>query len=678
MPDTSLDTRQQNTSNTPDNKVTVTDAQNGNQFLRTLPMDAIEERSFDLNKLFSISQVRESPHPQFDGMGYMKWNETNEMADISFIAPKKNKFDTRVTSGITHEKDSSIVSLLQNFNFETQVTIFYKDRELPELSTSCTAWIRKQRELMHYDEMRPINYRNLIVQGTAFAMVKRIQQWVPNKVISDPNADYTDLDGIEWETMGMRCQFDGPVVDMVDGKKVFLEDFHQNDIRKQVGIYTVNYIPRELIQSIWMHSKRWPMVPKKSAPNGTIGAMITQGSIYSDWFFLTMDFDKIEVIEAIRPFENRYQIYLNGIPMLKPGFPLTAISPSGISPLAKGDIDPMNMCAYSKGIPAKTKMDQALYDALVRISLIKFEQSAFPPTGNNSGRNLSPDIFMPSKITRNLKKEDLSILTDNVGLQPADFQFVNLIKEQINNKSITQMLEEGRPQGPMTLGQYLDMQKRQLIKLGGIFDGVINWEKQISHLILMDCLQNGTQSKKGVTMKDTFEDGTKGLRVLRFNTNNYSHDENGIPATDRLHNEELQYKQETGQDVRYMDLNPDQMREMINNPDYYFYYEIVPVDKNNDKVTQSFFIAMITQAAQLFGINSLKVQNLKQRYAQVMGEQFDDLFLSQDELDMQAQQAAQQQLAAAGGAEGAPGGASPVASGIAMPGGGGKVDSMYQ
>lgn len=675
MADTSIETGQQYSNDLNDNVDVADQTKTGNTFLQSLPSDAISERSFDLNKLFAISQVRESPHPQFDGMGYMKWNETNEMADISFIAPKKNKFDTRVTSGITHEKDSSIVSLIQNFNFETQVSIFYKDRELPELSTSCTAWIRKTRELMHYDEKRPIHYRNLIVQGTAFAMVKHVQEWVPNKVISD--GDYTDLDGISWEVMGMRCQYDGPCCDLVDGKKVFLEDFHQNDVRKQVGIYTVNYIPREIVQSIWMHSPRWAQVPKKAAPNGTIGAMITQGSIYSDWFFLTLDFDKVEVIEAIRPFENRYQIYLNGIPMLKAGFPLTAISPSGISPLAKGDIDPMNMCAYSKGIPSKTKMDQALYDALVRIGLIKFEQSAFPPTGNNSGRNLSPDIFMPTKITRNLRKEDLSLLTDNVGLQPADFQFMNMIKEQINNKSVTQMLEEGRPTGPMTLGQYLDMQKRQLIKLGGIFDGVINWEKQISHLILMDCLQNGTYSKKGVTMKDSFEDGTKGLRVLRFKKQN-----TGTSAD--LHAEEEQYKKETGQDVRFTDLNPDQMRAMINNPDYYFYYEIIPVDKNNDKVTQAFFVAMITQAAQLFGINSLKVQNLKARYAQVMGEQFDDLFLSQDEIDMQAQQAQQQALAAAGGAPNGPGGSapggggSPVASGIAMPTGGAKVGSMYQ
>lgn len=635
-----------------------------------LTEEELTERSFDLNKLFAISQVRESPHPQFDGMGYMKYNETNEMADISYIVPKKNKFDTRVTSGITHEKDSSILSLIENFKFEPQLTIFYKDKEMPELSTSMTAWLRKTRDLDHYDEKRPINYRQLIVQGTAFAQVKHVCKYTPNKVITTDNGDYTDLDGIKWEDMGYRKQFEGTVCDLVDGKKVFLEDFYQQDIRKQVGIYTVEYIPREIVESVWQFSPRWKNVPKKCAPNGTIGAMITQGSIYSDWFFLTLDFDKVEVIQAIRPFENRYQIYLNGIPMLKAGFPLTAVSPSGLSFLAKGDIDPMNMCAYSKGIPAKTKMDQALYDAINRIALIKFEQSAFPPTGNNSGRTLSPDIFMPSKITRNLRKEDLSILTENQGLTPGDFGFMKMVKENLDNKSITALLENGQQQKDMTLGQYLDAQKRQLIKIGGIFDGVINWEKQIAHLTLMDCLYNAPNYKDNIPIKDTFENGSKGTRVLRFKSPNTS-------TPDDLHMEELGYQKETGQDVRYIDMDPHQLRAMVNNPDYYFYWEIVPVDKNNDKITQAFFVQMITQAANLFGIDSLKVQNLKQRYAQVMGEQFDDLFLNQNELEMKQQQTLQQQMQAAGaGAPPTTPQNAPVASGIKMPSGS-QVSKMY-
>ncbi len=631
MPDTSLPTNPQNgimDIQSPD----VTNPEDSNITPPNLTDEELYERSFDLNKLFAISQIRESPHPQFDGMGYMKYNETNEMADISYIPPKKNKFDTRVTSGITHEKDSTLVALINSFHWEPQCTVFYKDQELPELSTSFTAWVRKVQELDHMDEKDQIMMRQLIAQGNVFAQIKHVQEWVPNKVITNTNGDYTSKDGVKWENMGYKQTLDATTCEMVDGKKIFMEDFYQNDIRKQVGVYTVEYIPRERIQAIWKNNPRWRNVPKKCAPNGTIGAMITQGSIYSDWFFITLDFDKVEVIQAIRPYENRYQIYLNGIPMLPAGFPLTEISPSGQTFIAKGDIDPMNMCAYSKGIPAKTKMDQALYDSLMRISLIKFEQSAFPPSGNNTGRTLSPDIFMPTKITRNLKKEDISILTDNAGLQQSDFNFVNMIKEQIDNKSINTILESGQAGSDVTLGQYLDQQKRQLVKLGGIFDGVINFKKQVAHLTLMDCLYNGTRTDKNIPIKDSFEDGSKGTRVLRFKQNN-------IGTPQGLHDEEDKYKLQTGQDVRYVDMDPEQLRAVVNDPEYYIYWEIVPVDKNNDKITQAFFIQMISQAAQLFGMQSLKVQSLKQRYAQVMGEKFDDLFLSADEIQQQQQQA---------------------------------------
>lgn len=642
-----------------------------------LTQEELQERSFDLNKLYMIAQLRESPHPQFDGMGYMKYNETNEMADISFIAPKKNKYDTRVTSGITHEKDSSIVSLVQSFNFETNVIIFYKEKELYELSTSCSAWIKKVRELAHYDEQRPINYRNLIVQGTAFADVRHVVQMIPNKVITSTSGDLNDLDSIEYQTVGVKKHFDGTSITLVDGKKVFLEDIHQQNIRKQPGIYTVEYVPREIIASIWGQSKRWKNVPKFSGPYSTIGAMVTQGSIYSEWFYMPVDLLKMEVITAIRPFENRIQIYLNGVPMLKAGFPLTAISPSGLPTLTKGDIDPMNMFAYSKGIPAKTKMDQALYDALVRIGVIMFEQQAFPPTGNNSGRLLSPDIFMPSKLTRNLHKEDLSILTDNPGMQPATFQFIDMIKQQIDNKSVTSLLENGNNpnDGTMTLGQYMDMQKRQLVKLGGIFDGVINWEKQIAHLILMDCFANASYEGNQVPVKDTFDDGAKGTRVLRMKKDDIT--KTTQQKSDDLHDEENQYSEATGQDVRFSDMDPDALKAMINNPDYYFYYEVIPVDKNNDKVTQAFFIQKIMQTAQIFGMQSLAVQKLKQRYANVMGEQFDDLFLSQDDLQLQQQQ--NQPPVAPGVPPGTPPGGSPSAPGIAMPPGGGQqTQNMFK
>jgi hypothetical protein len=90
-------------------------------------------------------------------------------------------------------------------------------------------------------------------------------------------------------------------------------------------------------------------------------------------------------------------------------------------------------------------------------------------------------------------------------------------------------------------------------------------------------------------------------------------------------------------------LNPTMMREMLDNPDYYFCYEVVPVDKNNDKLAQLMFVNLITQASQLFGMESLQVENLKKQYASIMGKSYDDIFLSPQEVQAKQQQMIQEQ-----------------------------------
>ena len=54
------------------------------------------------------------------------------------------------------------------------------------------------------------------------------------------------------------------------------------------------------------------------------------------------------------------------------------------------------------------------------------------------------------------------------------------------------------------------------------------------------------------------------------------------------------------------------------------------------------FVQMVTQAMNLFGPQSLQVSSLKKRYAQVMGESFDKLFVSEEQL--QSNQIQQQML----------------------------------
>lgn len=635
--------------------------------------EELKERAFDLSKIYQIAQVRESPHPQFDGMGYMKYNETNEMADISYLPPKLNKMDRRIVSGITHEKDSSLLSMVQNFNFEGKVRIFKGDEEQYDLSNAITAWVRKSRELENYDEKRPIYYRNLLVQGTSFAQEKFVERYIPKKVVTTENIDFNRLDEVTWVAAGWDKVYDGCVSDLVDGKKVFLEDIRQSDIRKQPGVYTVEYVPREWVRSIWQDNPRWKHVPFSCTPGSAIG-LLTQATRYSDWTYAEVDFSKVEVMQVHRPLENRYQIYLNGVPMLKAGFPLQVVSPSRLTPIAKGDLDQMNMFAYSKSIPAKTKIDQAVYDNFMRVMMIKFEQSAFVPRGNLTNKYVDPYIMMPGRYTDDVDPKLLPPLIENPGPTNADFSILNMIREGIDNKSVSALLEGNMPSdSTMTLGQYLDMQKKQMLKLGTIFDAFINWEKQMLHLRTCNLIANGAKpmgkikspytgnevnNYKDVSVDDSFGDAS-GTRVLKFTDENYE----GIRTPLTVAQEEIAKQKETGKEVRYSYLNPALLKDMLSNPEWYFCYEVVPVDKNNDKLSQALFVAMISQAANLFGMESLQVDGLKRRFASKFGEDFDTLF--RDPRDMEIAQQMQQQASMAAAA--AKTSASPNAEGISTP-----------
>lgn len=628
-----------------------------------LTPEEIKERSFDLYRLFQISQVRESALPQFDGMGYSQYNETNEKADISYLAPKKNKGDSRITTGITHEKDTSLVSFFLNFNFEGTVRVFKGDKEELEIGTALTKLVRKSREIEGYDKKRANNYRNYVVQGTSFIAEEYSEVWMPDKEIVG-DVDPLNMDKVQWIDKGLKRVSYGCVSNIVDGKKIFLEDIRQQDIQKQPGVYSVEYVPREIMRSIWGKSPRWQNVPYFITPTAMSIGTLSQGSIYSDWIWGEIDFNKIEVIKVYRPFEQRYQIYLNGVPMLKASFPLKAVSPKGLIPIAKGDIDLMNMFAYSKSEPAKTKIDQAVFDEVLQNMIVKFRQSAFVPRANNTGRTVTPDMFLGGRYVANIDPDKLPPLMKEVGITPADFSFYQLFEEQIGKKTISSLLEGNQDTGNMTLGQYMDMQKKQLMKLGGKIDGIIQWEKSMLELRVMNLLAHGYQkNEKGtyndITVNDSMQDGSKGLNVMKFDTNL-------IKSPYDVRNEELQYKKDNGVPAEITYLDPELMRQMIDDPSYYFCYEVVPVDKNNDKLTQMMFINMVTQAANLFGMDSLQVDGLKKKYAAVMGTPFEDIFIDPQALEMKRQQA-QVAAQASGG----------VPSPVQKPAQGSMVDTLF-
>ena len=73
---------------------------------------------------------------------------------------------------------------------------------------------------------------------------------------------------------------------------------------------------------------------------------------------------------------NEFMIWCNGVMMLPLGYPLTALNGKCEYTVIKLSVEPISeFFFYSKSIPAKTKVDQAIYDEMYRLMILKFRQS---------------------------------------------------------------------------------------------------------------------------------------------------------------------------------------------------------------------------------------------------------------------------------------------------------------
>ncbi len=601
----------------------------------TLSEGAKKWQDWDTTNLRTIARQREIPYLQFDGMSYSQQYFENEKIGMSYIYPKKNKAETPFTSGIGADKIKTLGSMVNGFHFEPSFTIKKKNEPIDDLSVIITNWVRDSREKEKYDEKVRIQNRSLFEQGTAYTVERYFSYSIENKKILSPYIDLAKLDKVKWISKGKKS-IDYCSTDHVRGTKVFLENMTLNDIDEQPRVYIVNLVQYDLVKEIFGNLENFKnFVPEGKGSARMLADMYGTINAYHPEF-LQQDIPENEVVEVYDYINQRYQVYVSTIPMFDEGFPLKVVSPSGCIPIAKGDLDPSEDFAISRGIPFNMKIDQQLYDLTFKIALIKMKQSAYVPSVNNTGKFMSSAVYEPGMMSEGFQAEKIQALISDPGIKPADFSLLQLIKEIINDKSINPVLE-GQAGGSNTLGEYMDKTRKAMLKIGYVFDAVTNWEKQKSLLRFYNQLAYGIRKKPEGGYEDlslSDEDDGETTWNVQFKDENYVTDE-------EMFQKDIVAEKE-GRNIKNAIISPKLLREILENPDYTVSVDIVPVDKNNDTITQMKLVQKITQAMQLFGPESLAVDRLKKRYARVMGEKFEDFFKTPEEVELEMLQAQQE------------------------------------
>lgn len=583
--------------------------------------------------------LREQTHMELDDKTYSEYYLINRQQDMAYNPPRRNASDSRIVSGITHEKDNTILQIINDMNFQPKVKIFDKDdTELYDASLLLTARLKKSLIEDDFKEKASDWFRVNIGQGNVFIRERGyVEKFTAKKIPIGQSANKYNL---KWKTI-VEKEMTGCTAELIPNTCVFFPNLLEKDLHKQDHIFIVLHIPEVTVARFFKDYPRWKNVPKyanRIVPQNVNG-------IWGDYFIQQPQDKYMEVIYYESEARNEQQILLNSTMMLPvqdeggviTGFPLTQDSPSGQYSLIKGDNEPIPFFAYGKSVPSKTEVKEETLNELMRLMVYKMRQASKPPVGNNSTKVLPANIWDPGVITPDITKEDLSILTPNAGITASDFNFYKLIQESVSDSSVGEAIEGGQDNPNVTATQYVDQKKQELKKLGLSIDNAIAFLKEFFWQRLFNDMQYITQKSKkydhetgelneaydDFMMDNMNPDGTKSKVQVSFVDDNTSR--SGLQGSQNVLNEE----EESGGETKKLYARPKYMKDLVNNLKDKMYIDVVAEPEGQNQSLLAVLFNLLTEYANLQGgkIPNLNYEYLDKIIGQNSGFEADKLFL---------------------------------------------------
>ena len=442
-------------------------------------------RSARLTELQSAFVIREQQHQELNMQPYSTYDLVNFQCDLAFNPPKTNPADSRYVTGYVREKDLTIDSIIKDMNFKPNVEPYDKTNKL--VVEACQIFTAKIKQVLTQSKFKEDlgNMIHLMVsRGNVFVDIKKQEKWHVKKIrIGNTKLQDALKKPITWQTIYEKiCDYCS--IDILPNTAVFPQNMRGGSNKEQPRLYTVRHYPIAQLAQRFKNNPRWDAVPK--TPPMTI-PNITNG-VWGDYYLKLPLSDYGELITMQSEMFNEYNEWVNGVQMFPvqddgTGYPLSEVSPSGEITICKGDYEKIPFFYFSKSNPDKNFVKEEQLNEIGRLMILFLRQKATPPIGNNSNKVLQSNMWNPGMVISDMKKEDISILTPNAGIAPAEFSFFKMISEDIDNTSVDPTVEGGANPN-MTLGQYNDQKKESLKKLGLSIDNFTDFLREVYWKIL--------------------------------------------------------------------------------------------------------------------------------------------------------------------------------------------------
>ena len=575
-----------------------------NQRLEYSP-DELEFRADLIRKMEYARNQREANHIEFDGMSYSQWRVSNSKARNAYIPPKTYVEDVRMTSGITREKANTMLAYLLNLNLEPDITAYDKDNNvIEELGTVMEDLIKKsyEYEIPDYDLKRAIIYDEFITQGNAAVEDAWVEYSVPDKeLLDEPDmsiADWTE----KVDKVNKFCQ-----TNLINGFDIYFGNIKEPCIEMQPYIFTRRVVSRAEAASLLSTWGRWKYVPE------TIEKVATNDDSqpYHDWSLEPLQNNFTEIIKFYDKWGNNFMMMVNGVMMFKvkrtkgvlSTVPLSSLNGVCEYPVAWAPFEPRPDFIYSTSIPAKTKVDQAAFDEVLKAIVIKFRKSYRPPMANNTGKTLSKKIFDAGTIHDDVDGEKLTEIGTNNGPSSADFNVLQVMKQIFDEKSVSPVFEGQSTKKTQTAREVIELKQQSMMKAGLSILGVVALEKRLKWLRLQSVLTHWTEEQeaavegqreaiyKTISVDTIFDEGQQGERLVKFVKG-----EDEIP-TKRVSNAEAYLiSKSKKKNVRVNYLSAEGLRNLR----HFWKITIIPTEKDSGMLKAAKFEEFVQKAFAMF------------------------------------------------------------------------------
>ena len=626
---------------------------------------------FKRQRMIASRDTRDIPRDEFDGMSFLQYMEVLKRHDDQYIAPRKNVVDTSINVGTIRDKDTSLVEYAQKYSFEPVAQCFDDEDEMyEEMAETAEDMVRKSFMIEDAKSKAKLISRSMVAFGTALVEDRWVEVWKISKKVGTKNG--TGSMKQEWEDKKYKS-YEGCDLKLWDLRKCYFGDirkFFMNGPQGQPYFFTVEYESYDVVKGMFGDWDRWEYVPTyvRYTPELAHAMSWTQS-----WTLRPVSQNYCEIIRYYDPIANDYGISINGVEMLPlmskeiddgaggkkfevSGYPLTEISASGAINFSKFDLEPMHDFAYSKAQPGKMRVLGDIENMWFKLMLGMMKQKAKPTMGNKSGKNFGQEATEPGEVINDIREGDLfPVLPNFQGATAPDFSFHGMLQDLLSRNSVEDSFQGIKNQpGQDTATGELSQQKSSSLKVAAMFDGLISGYTQLFWLRTYNIIKNWTKpvdihidvekmqiknAYRTVTVPATGDNGGVITKKIVFTTDTPKRPKGKATLEDSqdIHQQEINHKKDSGKEMNLVNLNPEVLRSIKLN----WFYSCIPVISENDPLAYVMFAKQIQDAINFFGPDALNVKKLKHKFAKMTGNDFDQWFLSQQEMAQKQQENAQ-------------------------------------